>query len=172
MDCLDIYLALPAEIRWMIYKMLPCKVQQVMELGYELKHRACAASLYYGRRPGEPNLVYLRGAVAMGHIKCVQYEHERDDWSLVCYLLADIQLLLRAIEHCKCDMVEFLFELYDEHNVNAIHYFMYYQHLHRVREDVKETLTRVPESRQKQKLISVLNVRGFVLTQCTHLSNK
>lgn len=161
MDCLDIYLALPAEIRWMIYKMLPCKVQQVMELGYELNFRPCATSLYYGRRPGGPNLVYLKGAVAMGHLKCVQYEYERDEWTLVCYLLSDVELLFQAIEHCKCDMLEYLFELYRRQNVSHISYFTYYQRVQFIRENVKTILTRLPNSKQKQKLITILNANGY-----------
>jgi hypothetical protein len=162
MDCLDIYLALPAEIRWMIYKMLPCKVQQVMELGYELNFRACASSKYYGRRPGGLNLFYLRRAVAMGHLKCVQYEYERDEWLLVCYLLSDVKLLFKAIQHCKCDMLEYLFELYERQNVSHIAYYTYYQRVHFIREKVKTLLARLPESRQKQKLISILKPRGYV----------
>lgn len=157
MDCLDIYLALPAEIRWMIYKMLPCKVQQVMELGYELNFRACAASLYYG-----PNLFYLRRAVEMGHSKCVQYEYERDEWTLVCYLLSDVKLLFKAIKHCKCDMLEYLFELEERQNISHISYFTYYQRVHFIREHVKTLLARLPESRQKQKLVFILKVKGFV----------
>ena len=162
MDCLDIFLALPAEIRWMIYKMLSCKVQQVMELGYELKCRACAASLYYGRRPGGPELEYLTGAAAMGHIKCLQYELERNNWFLF-YLRHNIKVLHRAIEHCQVDMVKFLFEIYDRYDKNPINRWTYTELFHHTTQFVRITLGRFPDSAQKQKLISILKSRGLYL---------
>lgn len=165
MDCLDIFLALPAEIRWMIYKMLPCKVQQVMELGYELEHRACAASLYYGRRPGGPELEYLTGAAAMGHIKCLQYEFERNGWFLF-YLRHNIKVLHRAIDHCQPDTVKFLFETYDRHDKNPINRWTYGELFNYTTQFVRTALRRLPDSARKQKLISILKTRVLYVDSC------
>lgn len=160
MDCLDIYLALPAELQWMIYQMLPCKVQQVMELGHELKVK----------NPPWPDAKCLEGAAAMGHVKCIQYEFERNSPRLVYLTICDHGLLHRAIEHLQVDMVEFLLEVYE--HIDATHPEWYYSQKTSYWKYRKYTgysswyaalvLNEKPECKQKQKITVMLTQRGIL----------
>lgn len=162
MDCLDIYLALPAELQWMIYQMLPCKVQQVMELGHELN----------GRRLHWPDPKCLQGAAAMGHVKCIQYEFERNPPRLVFIAICDLGILHRAIEQLQADAVEFLLEVYD--HIEATHpewscqsetwagYWKYRKYMGYRSWWAAAVLNRQMDCERKQKILKLLNQRNML----------
>lgn len=95
----------------MIWKMLPCKVQQVMELGHEL--HSAKAMCWSAYPDTDVFLMHLIDAARRGHIKCIKYEIERNS-DAVKFIL-NSGLIYRALKDLQVDTVKFIVGLIENH---------------------------------------------------------
>lgn len=92
MDVLDRYLLLPAELQWMIYKMLPCRIQRAMN--------------------EENPYVLLQGhlpkCAELGHVECFDYCLKTEERKCIYACVVNFQLINRAIKNCRIDVLWWL----------------------------------------------------------------
>lgn len=90
MDVLDYYLALPAELQWMIYNMLPRCTQRAID--------------------NEPFEGDFLDCVKQNHIGCARHLIQTADFNRLYYCVYDKQLLNWAVENRYSEMLGILVE--------------------------------------------------------------
>lgn len=108
MDVLDRYLALPAELQWMIYNMLPCCVQRVIDDERELTI--------------EEDLL---NCARRNHVGCVLHLVQTREFNRIYYCMYDKCLLNRVIEDRYFDLLLILVEHVVKRAEKGSHGFSY-----------------------------------------------
>lgn len=123
MDVLDRYLALPAELQYIIYNMLPRCTQRAMD--------------------NEPFQGDFLDCVKQDHIGCVRHLIQTTDFNRIYYCIYDERLLNWAIERRHLAMLKTLVEDVVKHAERCDHGFSYYDaqcHLQQMKDGIEKKL--------------------------------